>query len=366
MKMLDKYFSTKLELSKKNLKNNIDFLKKNIGSNKEIIAVLKANAYGFGDIILSKEIIKHGITEIAVADFEEGLRLRKNKIKVPIMIMYPALRNLKPIIDNKLEPSIYSLEMLNKLIFHAKKRKKLVTFHLKIDTGMNRYGFLEENIKEVICKIKKQKNLKIKSVFSHLSSSKLKNHKKFTLKQIQKFNYQKSMIQKEFLYKIKSHISNSYGAINYMETNSEMIRVGFGLYYGFNNKQTYCIGQLKTSISQIKVIKKGDSVGYNRRFISKKIMKIGVIPIGYADGLRRDWVDKKLYFTLNNIKLPVIGEISMDSCVIDLSKIKEVKEGDNVTLFGESRCIFKLSKSLQTIPYEITSGLSKRIRRILV
>ena len=130
MKMLDKYFSTRLELSKKKLKSNIDFLKKNIGNNKEIIAVLKANAYGFGDIILSKEIIKHGITKIAVADFEEGLRLRKNNIKVPIMIMYPALRNLKPIIDSKLEPSIYSLEMLNKLIFHAKKHKKVVSFHL--------------------------------------------------------------------------------------------------------------------------------------------------------------------------------------------------------------------------------------------
>ena len=117
------------------------------------------------------------------------------------MIMYPALRNLKPIIDSKLEPSIYSLEMLNKLIFHAKKRKKLVKFHLKIDTGMNRYGFLEENIKEVIYKIKEQKNLKIKSVFSHLSSSKLKNHKRFTLNQIQKFNYQKSMIQKNFCIK---------------------------------------------------------------------------------------------------------------------------------------------------------------------
>ena len=366
MKMLDKYFSTRLELSKKKLKNNIDFLKKNIGKDKEIIAVLKANAYGFGDIILSKEIIKYGITEIAVADFEEGLRLRKNKVKVPIMIMYPALRNLKPLIDSKLEPSIYSLEMLNKLIFHAKKHKKLVKFHLKIDTGMNRYGFLEENIKEVIYKIKEQKNLKIKSIFSHLSSSKLKNHKSFTLKQIQKFNYQKSMIQKEFSYKIKSHISNSYGAINYMETNSEMIRVGLGLYYGFNNKHTHCIGELKTSISQIKIINKGDSVGYNRKFISKKIMKIGVVPIGYADGLRRDWVDKKLYFSLNNIKLPVLGEISMDSCVIDLSKIKEVKEGDDVTLFGESRCIFKLSESLQTIPYEITAGLSKRIRRIVV
>ena len=155
----------------------------------------------------------------------------------------------------------------------------------------------------------------------------MKKYKSFTLKQIQKFNYQKSIIQKEFSYEIKSHISNSYGAINYMNESSEMIRVGFGLFYGFNNKHTHCIGELKTSISQIKIINKGDSVGYNRKFKSKKIMKIGVIPIGYADGLRRDWIDKKLYFFLNNTKLPVLGEISMDSCVIDLSKNKRSERG---------------------------------------
>ena len=145
--MLDKYFSTRLELNENILKKNIEFLKNKIGKKTEIIAVLKANAYGFGDIILAKKIIKQGIKNLAVADFEEGIRLRRNGINQSIMVMYPGLNNLEPIIQNNLEPTVYSIEMLNMLIVQAKKHKKNILFHLKIDTGMCRYGFLKEEIK---------------------------------------------------------------------------------------------------------------------------------------------------------------------------------------------------------------------------
>tara|TARA_B100001758_G_C18353380_1_gene581222 strand:- start:85 stop:1182 length:1098 start_codon:yes stop_codon:yes gene_type:complete len=363
--ILDKHFSTRLELNENILKKNIEFLRKKVSSQTEIIAVLKANAYGFGDILLAKKMIKQGIEHIAVADFEEGIRLRRNGIRKSIIIMYPGLNSLGPIIKNNLEPTIYSLEMLNMLIFQAKKYKKNIFFHLKIDTGMSRYGFLQDEITEVIIKIKSQKNLKIKSIFSHFSSSKRKDHKLFSMSQIEKFKFQKKIFEDSFSHKIKFHISNSYGLLNFPDANFDMVRIGFGLYYGFNNKQTNCIGELKSSIAQIKLIKKGESIGYNRCFIAKKDMKIGIIPIGYADGLRRSWGYQKLSFVINKQNLPILGEISMDSCIVDLTNLTNITAGEEVVLFGKSRSIFDICDKLNIIPYEITAALSKRIRRVL-
>ncbi len=364
--MLDKYFSTRLEIKTNILKNNIDYLRTKIAKNTEIIAVLKANAYGFGDIMLAKKILKHGIKNIAVADFEEGIRLRKNGINSSIMIMYPGFNNLEPIISNNLEPTIYSLEMLDNLIFIANKYKKKIFFHLKVDTGMSRYGFLQVEIEEAIQKIRMQKNLKIKTIFSHFSSSKSKEHVSFTKGQIEKFIIIKKIFEDRFSYKIKSHISNSHGLLNYKNENFDMVRVGFGLYYGFNNKYTSCIGELKSCISQIKLIKKGDVVGYNKKFIAKKNMKIGIVPMGYADGLRRSWGNNKLSFFKGNEFLRILGEISMDSCIVDLSSLKNINVGDEVILFGKSRNIFNLCSDLNIIPYELTACLSKRIRRVLI
>ena len=364
--MLDKYFSTRLEVNQNILKKNIEFLRKKIGSKTEIIAVLKANAYGFGDVMLAKKIIQFGIKNIAVADFEEGIRLRKNGISESIMIMYPGLNNLDPIIRNNLEPTIYSIEMLKRLISLAKKNEKKIFFHLKIDTGMSRYGFLNDDIKKVILKIKTVDNLIIKSVFSHFSSSKLDTEKSFSTFQINKFKFYKKIFEDSFSHKIDFHISNSYGLLNFPTANFDMVRIGFGLYYGFNNNKTNCIGELKSSIVQIRLIKKGDSVGYNRSFIAKRNMKIGIVPIGYADGLRRSWVSKNLSFIREKTSLPVLGEISMDSCIIDISNLKNVEEGDEVIFFGMSRNIFDLCSHLNIIPYEMTAGLSKRIRRVLI
>ena len=362
--MLDKFFSTKLYISLFSLEQNLDFLKNKLSHETEIIAVLKANAYGFGDVELAKILIKEGIKHIAVADFEEGMRLKRHGINIPIIIMYPGLNNLKSIVENDLEPTIYSVSMLDRLIVESKKMKKNVFFHLKIDTGMKRYGLEKHEIKNVIDIIKNSKNIKVKSIFSHFASSKNKEEDLFTKSQIDTFQNHKEYIQKTLQYKIKFHISNSHGILNYVNSAFDMIRVGFALYYGLCNKETHCIAELKSSISQIKKIKKGDSIGYNRSFIAKNEMKIAIIPMGYADGLKRSWGNGKLSFFMNNCFLPVIGEISMDSCVIDITKLQHIKEGDEVILFGAARTIFELSKQLDTIPYEITAALSKRIRRV--
>jgi len=365
--MLNNFFSTRLELNNQLLVENINYLKKIIGKKTEIIAVLKANAYGFGDVLLAEKIINQGIKIVEVADFEEGIRLRNNGIKNSIIIMYPGINNLEPIIKNNLEPTIFSFKMIKTLINEAKKTKKTIPFHLKIDTGMNRYGFNKfSDITQIINEIKDQKNLYLKSVFSHFSSSKDINDSSYTEGQIERFEKWKKNIIDEFGQNVKFHISNSYGVVNFPKANFDMVRVGFGLYYGFNNSESKCIASLKSIISQVKNVKSGDAVGYNRSFIAKKNMKIGILPIGYADGLRRPWVGKGLSFFYNGTMLPVVGEISMDSCIINLKDLNNIRAGSEVELFGSNRNIFDLCSMLDVIPYELTSCLSKRIRRVII
>ena len=367
MKMLNKFFSTRLELNYKQLVKNLNYLKSNLGDKTEIIAVLKANAYGFGDVVLAEKILNQGIKIIAVADFEEGARLRKIGIKNPIIIMYPGVNSLEPIIKNNLEPTIYSLTMLKKLINSAKQTNEIIPFHLKFDTGMNRYGFSRfSDLDEVIERVKSQKNIFLKSVFSHFSSSSNIVDTTTTINQINNFKKLKQKFELNFDHIVNYHISNSFGVLNFPKANFDMVRVGYGIYYGFNNSKSKCIASLKSIVSQIKNIKLGDAVGYDRKFIAKKNMKIGIIPIGYADGLRRSWVNKGLSFYYNGISLPVIGEISMDSCMIDLKEINNIQPGSEVELFGSNRDIFDLCSSLEIIPYELTSCLSKRIRRVIV
>ncbi len=360
-KMFDSnYYSTKLIVRDIFLKKNINFFRSKIPKRTKIIAVVKANAYGYGDISISNKLIENGIDYLAVADFEEGIRLRSHKINLPIMILYPSKNNLSIIVENCLEPTIYNERMLNAII---KLQNTKIKIHIKIDSGMNRYGITKEQVPLFIHKIKKSKNIIIGSIFSHLSSHK-KEHHKYALSQINYFDKIKTIFLKEFSYKIDTHILSSYGIINFPKQSDSMVRIGFGLYNGvFDNKLNH-IGELSSQIAQIKNLNKGDSVGYNRSFIASKKMRIAVIPLGYADGLQRSWGHGKLKFLYKNKLVPVLGEISMDSCIVDVSNVNKVEEGDKLILFGNKRSIFSLAKELETIPYEITAGLSKRIKRI--
>ena len=355
-------YSTQLIIRGNYLKKNINFFRSKTSKKTKIIAVIKANAYGYGDIGIVNKLMDYGIDYLAVADFEEGIRLRNHNINLPIMILYPSKNNLNIIIKNYLEPTIYNELMLNALIKLATKKIKI---HIKIDSGMNRYGIKKDQVPLFIKKIKKSNTIVIGSIFSHLSSNK-KEHRKHAIHQIDSFNKIKKMFLKEFPYKIDTHILSSYGVINFSNETDTMIRVGFGIYNGVFNNQLNHIGQLYSHISQIKTINKGESIGYNRSFIASKKMKIAILPLGYADGLQRSWGNGKLKFLYKNKLVPVLGEICMDSCIIDVSNVSRVKEGDKLLLFGDKRSIFSLAKELQTIPYEITAGLSKRIKRIFL
>ena len=356
------FYSTKLTVSCESLKKNVEFFKSKISKNTQILAIIKANAYGYGDIQIAERLIQNGINYFAVADFEEGVNLRKNGIKSPIMILYPGINNLNIILEHCLEPTIYSKNMLDEIIKISKSKIKI---HIKVDTGMNRYGIKENELLTVISKLKEEKNIILGSIFSHMSSNKTE-HQDFSIQQMSCFNRIKKLLTDNLDYKIDTHILSSFGALNFPDHSDTIVRIGFGLYNGVFKKTCSQIGELSTQIAQIKCIKPNESVGYNLGFVSTKEMKIAILPIGYADGLQRSWGNGKLRFLYNKTFVPVIGQISMDSCIVDVTQIQNAKEGDSLILFGKNRSIFELSKELHTIPYEITAGLSRRIHRIFI
>ena len=240
-----------------------------------------------------------------------------------------------------------------------------IYIHIKINTGMNRWGFDVAHLNTVISKLENLKLVKIKSIYSHLSASSNLTDDFFTNDQINQFANIRKLLKTKLSYSVNYHIFNSSAFLRKFEFEEPyLIRVGILLYGAINNKYVHSIAELRCVISDIKTVNVGDSIGYRRSYIVEKKMKIGILPFGYADGLQRHWGNGKLNFLYNDKLLPTIGDISMDSCIIDLSELDDVSVGDDVVYFGEKRPIWDLAKELNTIPYEITSTLSRRIKRI--
>ncbi|MAQ31804.1 MAG: alanine racemase [Flavobacteriales bacterium] len=357
-------YGTRLYINQNYLASNIKHLQHQI-TGKNIIAMVKANAYGYGDIKISQALQNLGVNFFGVADFEEGINLRKSGITGRIMVMNPGVQNLEVIINYKLEPVVYSHAILLKICSIAKKKQK-IPIHIKLNTGMNRWGFNSQEIPGVIQMLQNTKNISISSIYSHFPSAKKSKDDEFSMRQINDFQNQYIKFSKQFNYKIDTHIHNSFGLIRNIGSikKFDFIRVGLALYGGLLDKDLKSIAELKCSISQIRYVQKGESIGYGRNFIAQRKVKIGIIPFGYADGLQRSWGNGILKFYYNNNLIPTIGDISMDSCTVDLSAINDINEGDDIYYFGEKRPIWQLAKELNTIPYEIMATLSRRIKRI--
>lgn len=361
-------YGTRLYVNYANLKHNINYIKKNAPDAK-IIAMIKANAYGHGDIAIAKTLQALSVDYFGVADFEEGVRLRNHQITTPIMVMNPGLNNISEIIDNNLEPVIYNNIIFVKLVEYLKTSKidapQDIRVHIKINTGMNRWGFNLLDIPNLIKQLASQKNIIIGSIYTHLASAKNKNDDLFTQHQINELLLVKKLFQKEFEYPVKTHVSNTAAFLrNFQNTQFNYIRAGLLVYGGVKHQSLKPIAELKCPILQIREIEKGSSVGYGRNFISQTKLKTAIIPFGYADGLQRSWGNGVLKFYYQNKLIPTIGNISMDSCVVDISEIDNISVGDDVVYFGKKRPIWDLANELNTIPYEITSTLSRRIKRV--
>ena len=331
------------------------------------MAIVKAGGYGSDSIEIAKKLESIGVDYFAVAFTNEGINLRKAGIKTPVLVLLPQVESIKNIIDYNLQASLYSFYFLENFIDYVNKKEVKKCFcHFKINTGLNRVGFSEYQINDAVEKIKNCKPIKLAGIYSHLAATDDLNETKFTNSQINLFKKLSSKIKSQISYDPILHMSNTSGIFNYPECEFDMVRSGIGL-YGYNNylnQELVPVHSLKSVIAQIINCNKGESVGYNRSFFCKNDMKVGVIPIGHADGISRSF-SKNAYVFISGKKAEVLGNICMDVLMINLNGIN-CDEGDEVVVFDSKNNAEDFAKSVGTISYEILTNLSSRIERKII
>lgn len=333
----------------------------------KIVAMLKAFSYGSGLFEVARLLQHHHVNYLAVAYADEGMELRQNGIHIPIMVMNPELHTFETIIEQRLEPVIYNFKILEHFAEAVSNFGYTeYPFHVKIDTGMHRLGFLPNEIEELINKLKQYPWIKIKSVFSHLAAAEDKNEDTFTLNQIYKLQTCSNKIRAAFNDKISVHILNSAGIERFSDFAFDMVRLGIGL-YGISNtgilkNKLLPVMSLRTIISQIKELDVNETIGYNRKGVLHKKCKIAILPIGYADGIDRKLGNGNFKVKIKNNLAPIVGTICMDMCMVDVTGLN-VNEGDEVVIFETIEDIMYISNVLKTIPYEIFTRISRRVKR---
>ena len=350
---------TILHIDLNKLEQNFNYLKAKLNPETKIIGVVKAFAYGHGDVEVSKKLEKLGVYALWVSNYEEGVSLRKSGVKTKIIISNPVIKSYSGIIKYKLDVVLYNYTLLD---FYC-SNKNDISIHIKFNTGMNRYGFNANEVETIASKIQNNTHLNLDSICSHLAVSDNIQKKDYTLKQIESF---KSISQKfELLLnkKINKHLLNSHGVLNFTDYQMNSVRLGIGLYGSTSDSALKQISCFYSSITQIRDLERGEPVGYGGSFIAEKNMKIAIVPVGYADGINRRFGNTIGSVFINNYECNIIGEISMNSFVIDITKCKVI-EGDLVELFGDQMTVSKIAKKINTIPYEIYSTLNRRIKRV--
>jgi len=361
---------TILEIDSAAIKHNLQYFRSKIKKSTKLLIITKAFAYGSDSVAIAKILEKEKIDYLAVAYTNEGLTLRKANIKLPILVLHPQAEYFEAIIQYNLEPNLYSFKILKEFIRVAGLKKlKNYPVHIKINSGMNRLGFNEKDIPLLQKTIQNLHGLKIASFYSHLAASEDLEEKEFTKQQINTFYKITKELNKSLPYKPLEHISNTSAILNYPEAQMDMVRLGIG-FYGFGNnydetKKLKNVCNLKTKISQIQFLEKGDTVGYNRKHRVDKKTKIGILPLGYADGLNRMLGNKVGWVYVNKQKAPIIGNICMGITMIDLNGI-DCEENEEVIIFNHQDHILEFAKKTKTVSYEILTSISQRIRRKLV
>ena len=361
---------TVLEINLNAILHNINVHKSLLKPETKMCAMVKAYSYGLGGYEIAEFLQHHHIDYLGVAYADEGVDLRKNGITTPILVMNPEQGSYDVIIDYNLEPEIYSLRVLelfaNQLQLKGIQQKYPI--HIKVETGMHRLGFKEHEIDELVENLKKY-NVKVASIFSHLSSADVPEEDDYTMEQIHTFQRVSSKISEALGYQPIRHILNTAGITYYSDYQFEMVRIGIGMVgISANPKvknQLQSAVTFKTVISQISEVKQGESIGYNRKYKAEKDTRIATIPVGYADGIPRLIGNKKGFVGIHNQKVSIVGNICMDMLMVDLQNIK-AKEGDEVIIFNGNPTLEEFSGYCQTIPYEVLTSISRRVKRIYI
>lgn len=360
---------TILEVNLNALRDNVAFYRKFMKPETKMVCMVKASGYGVGALETSKTLQDAGVDYLAVAVADEGADLRKAGITANIMVMNPEMTAFKLMFDYRLEPEVYSFELLDALI-HAAEKEGITNYpvHIKLDTGMHRLGFdPQKDMPLLIERLSRQTALVPCSVFSHFVGSDGDQFDNFSRHQFELFDKASKELQVAYSHKILRHICNSAGIEHFPEYHMDMVRLGLGL-YGINARDNSVINNvatLKTTILQIREVPAGDTIGYSRKTTLSRNSRIAAIPIGYADGLDRHLSNRNCYCLVGGKKADYVGNICMDVCMIDVTDI-DCKVGDQAVIFGDDLPVTVLSDVVGTIPYEILTGISTRVQRVYV
>ncbi|WP_298650791.1 bifunctional UDP-N-acetylmuramoyl-tripeptide:D-alanyl-D-alanine ligase/alanine racemase [uncultured Proteiniphilum sp.] len=364
----ERIHETVLEVDLDAVVHNFNFYKSRLQPDVKLVCMVKANGYGAGAVEIAKTLQYHRCDYLAVAVADEGIQLRKEGISLPLIVLNPEVNGFEELFSADLEPEVYNFRILESFIKEAERRGVThYPIHLKIDTGMHRLGFLPEQIPEMIALLKRQKGLRVHSIFSHLSASESWHFDDFTHRQMDIFRNAAKEIEQAFNYPIYKHILNSAGMERFPESRWDMARLGIGLYgvsaSGLPGLKNVCT--LKTTILQIKQISSNETIGYGRKEKLDRDARIATIRFGYADGLDRQFGNRKGKVLINGQYAPIVGNVCMDLCMVDVTGI-HAEEGDTVILFGENLSVIELAESIGTIPYEILTSVSSRVKRIYI
>ena len=357
---------TILEVNLNALVDNLNYFRSKLRPETKMMCMVKAFAYGSGSVEVARTLQHHHVEYLAVAVADEGAELRREGIRIPIVVMNPEKGSFGMIFDNKLEPEIYSFRLLEAFISATEKLGVTdYPIHIKIDSGMHRLGFEPQDMERLLDLLKKQNQVKVRSVFSHLSGSDEAKFDAFTKQQIATFTAFADQFSTTFSHHIMRHILNSAGIERFPEYQFDMVRLGIG-HYGISSLPDMNLKQvcaLKTIILQIKNVKAGETVGYSRKGIVNADKRIAVIPIGYADGFDRKLGNGVGEVLINGKRAKVIGNVCMDLVMIDVTDI-EANEGDQVEIFGDHLPVSEVANWLHTIPYEVLTSVSRRVKRV--
>ena len=367
-----KAHETVLEINLNAIVHNLNLFKSRLKPETKLMVMVKAFSYGSGSFEIANVLQFHRADYLAVAYADEGVELRKTGITLPIMVMNPEEQSFDAMISYKLEPEVYSFRILNHFTEALRRRGSepgagRFPIHIEFDTGMKRLGFEEEDLNELIIRLKNNKHVRVVSVFSHLVASDEPEHDAFTRQQIEMFGRMSTGLAGHFNYPILRHLLNSSGILRFPEAQFDMVRLGIGLHgiaaSANEQRQLQPVATLKTTISQIKQVKAGETVGYSRKGVALKDMTIATVGIGYADGLNRKLSNGMGKMLVMGQLAPVVGSICMDMTMIDISGIP-AREGTEVIVFGQNPDIISIASQTDTIPYEVLTGISDRVKRV--
>ena len=355
---------TVLEINLNAIRENIKIYKSFLSPGVKLMAMVKAFSYGSGSFEIANLLQHEGIDYLAVAYADEGVELRKAGIRLPIMIMNTEHGSFENVLDYNLEPEIYSFSILE--AFHNVLLSKNISsypVHIKIDTGMHRLGFLEDDAERLTTWFEHNKTMKIVSVFSHLAASDDPKHDRFTYIQLERLNSFSTLLENKLGYHFIKHIGNSSAIHRHKDMQLDMVRLGIGMYGVDPLLNLRNVTTLKTTVSQVKKVAKGESVGYGRNAMLTRDSEIAVVRIGYADGYPRVLGNGKAFMDIGGMRYPVIGNVCMDMLMLDVTG-GNVQEEDEVIVFGEPLPVWELAEWAGTISYEILTNISQRVKRV--